>query len=345
MQLIKPSEDYCDVRAVEMSLLVCLPRGFWRFRKAAEILEDGIHQAAIAPVQAGLGKEEWLHWGLSILKEGPLSEVPIKRRVYQLIRSETETCLSCVVAEAWNWRKARLESEGPSCDNDPFCQAIGDNWNDGECCFFPDDAGDDEFEATTLSAVFHSCGSPALKTEDLDPRLLALAKEYWLYFAPEREIPDWDLDHQFDEIVNRFCIAVQSNTREIKGNQKKCRYSVLPAVKGCRAHDCIKVMPDEKIKVFVRQGDPVVVPVDRPSYWTILNRFLKSLEKGDDHSDGHYPVDFTIKDYNRTDGEFRTFVDRFINRQPAIKKVRRKTYEPYARFRIELLKAATSVKG
>lgn len=71
--------------------------------------------------------------------------------------------------------------------------------------------------------------------------------------------------------------------------------------------------------------------------WESFNKFIRSKEAGDDHSQGHYPVDFTTQEANRLRGDAISLFETYIERQPAIKKRGNKQYEPYARLKIELL--------
>jgi len=108
-------------------------------------------------------------------------------------------------------------------------------------------------------------------------------------------------------------------------------------VKGREANPAISVEPGEFVSVFMNDGHEWRYPIVGAKSWQLLDRFLYSLKQGEDHSEGNYPVDFTTADYNACKSYMQTFVDNLVERQSAAHKAGNKKYEPYARFRVELL--------
>ena len=98
-------------------------------------------------------------------------------------------------------------------------------------------------------------------------------------------------------------------------------------------HDQILVVSGESLRIA---GD--VYKFTGTKQWAIANRFLLSLKNEEDNSPGHYPVAFTSADWNFSRLDFRSFLEKYIERQPALRYLRHHRYEPQARFKVELLK-------
>lgn len=95
-------------------------------------------------------------------------------------------------------------------------------------------------------------------------------------------------------------------------------------------------------KIDIDPGVSVTVNFHKHSFtagksWEIFNRFFRSIKAGDDHSDKHYPVQFTTSDYNQLKDDALALFDKYCERQPAIERKGNKQFEPYARFKLELL--------
>ena len=97
-------------------------------------------------------------------------------------------------------------------------------------------------------------------------------------------------------------------------------------------HHQIQVDPGESLRIA---GD--VYRFTGAKQWAIATRFLTSLQKSEDHTPGHYPVAFTSADWNFSRLDFRSFLEKYIERQPALRSLRHHRYEPQARFKVELL--------
>lgn len=97
-------------------------------------------------------------------------------------------------------------------------------------------------------------------------------------------------------------------------------------------HHQIQVDPGESLRIA---GD--LYRFTGVKQWAIATRFLASLQNGEDNTPGHYPVAFTSADWNFSRLDFRSFLEKYIERQPALRYLRHHRYEPQARFKVELL--------
>lgn len=102
--------------------------------------------------------------------------------------------------------------------------------------------------------------------------------------------------------------------------------------KGYEVHRSIFIEPGEYIKI---NGHKFSFTAGKS--WEIYTRFFRSIKAGEDNTEKHFPVPLTTNDVNQLKDDAYALFDKYIERQPAAKKVRNKQYEPFARFKIELL--------
>lgn len=119
----------------------------------------------------------------------------------------------------------------------------------------------------------------------------------------------------------------------------KCKGTPTTSAKGVcefsgdEVHSKIDITPGKSIKVkktlysFTAAGE-----------WKTINKFLRSIKSGDDHYTPHYPVPLTTKEVSALKGDAKALFKDYIERQPSATKERHKLFEPYARFKLELLK-------
>ena len=78
--------------------------------------------------------------------------------------------------------------------------------------------------------------------------------------------------------------------------------------------------------------------------WEIVDRFLSSLDNGDNHdkkycnNKRHFPVKFTTADFNICKNNCRSLIIDWVERQLAAIKNRNARFEPRARFKVENLR-------
>ena len=117
---------------------------------------------------------------------------------------------------------------------------------------------------------------------------------------------------------------------KVRGQREKAHSAVV----GFEANKYIQVKDGESIKIFTPEGVETF-NFTRPSYWKVVNRFLISLQKGEDNGAPSYPVPFTCKDNNLCKGDCGAFLRRFTEWEPL--KPGSKHHKPWARFKVELL--------
>lgn len=94
--------------------------------------------------------------------------------------------------------------------------------------------------------------------------------------------------------------------------------------------------------IFIEPGEYIKINSHKFSFtagksWEIYTRFFRSIKAGEDNTEKHFPVPLTTNDVNQLKDDAYALFDKYIERQPAAKKVRNKQYESFARFKIELL--------
>lgn len=118
-----------------------------------------------------------------------------------------------------------------------------------------------------------------------------------------------------------------------KTHSQKSQAKGVCEFSGDEVHPQIDITPGKSIKVkktlysFTAAGE-----------WKTINKFLRSIKSGDDHSSTHYPVPLTTKEVSALKGDAKALFKDYIERQPTATKDKNKKYEPYARFKLELLK-------
>ena len=135
-----------------------------------------------------------------------------------------------------------------------------------------------------------------------------------------------------------FRIQLELYEREQAERDAHKRRSGVSIFTGTAAHPSICVEYGKSITVRTVELREERFPFDGEKQWEIANRFLLSLQRGDDNTPNNYPVEFTSQDYNLCHAYCRAFLDRFIERQPANVRMRNQCFEPRARFRVESLK-------
>lgn len=210
----EPGHEY-DLRNVEMKFLATLPRGLWRFLKAAAIIEEGVHNSALSPFDRDLSKHTWFKWGLWILKEGPLPQIPIKKRNYEEVRQEAQEALDAVGGELkyWYQQYEQLECERP---DDPLFNGLEDifKFDDEFNCFVTTDGDDTSFFDAYFANLYHCCSDREPDFKKIEPDILRLFDENWTTFAPDLGNPFDVLDARFREIVDWFCVKKNQSTQD-----------------------------------------------------------------------------------------------------------------------------------
>lgn len=106
--------------------------------------------------------------------------------------------------------------------------------------------------------------------------------------------------------------------------------------KGTEVHPRINIDPGSSVKVGAK-----LYKFTAAKSWEIFNRFFRAIKDGTlqmPDSEKDYPIPFTSADYNQLKDDARALFLDFCERQPVATKERSKKFEPYARFRMELLK-------
>lgn len=118
-----------------------------------------------------------------------------------------------------------------------------------------------------------------------------------------------------------------------KTHSQKSQAKGVCEFSGNEVHPKISITPGKSIKV-----NKTLYSFTASGEWKVVNKFLRSIKSGDDHSSPHYPVPLTTKEVSALKGDAKALFNAYIERQPAATKNRNKKYEPYARFKLELLK-------
>ena len=172
------------------------------------------------------------------------------------------------------------------------------------------------------------------KIEELSRSLACGKMWYDIDLGKEYRVPD-----QFLEVWNMIAPEnLKESTSGSGGGKSKDklrgqREKAHSAVVAYGASKYIYVEDGTSIKVFTPDGTETF-KFTRASEWEVVNRFLLSLQKGDDNRND-YPVPFTCQDNNKCKGECDAFLRRFTEWEPL--KPGSKHHKPWARFKVELL--------
>jgi len=115
------------------------------------------------------------------------------------------------------------------------------------------------------------------------------------------------------------------------------REVAFSSVTGLVAGYPISVKDAQEVKVYIPNASETFA-FTAAGEWKVINRFLESLAKGEDNRHPNYPVPLTTKEKNACKGRCLALIEKFVERQPAKRKLRNAKYEPFARFRVELLR-------
>lgn len=116
-----------------------------------------------------------------------------------------------------------------------------------------------------------------------------------------------------------------------------------PRKKGMRAKGVCEFSGNEvHPKIYIEPGEFIKIGSRKYNFtgnaqWEIIARFLRSINTGDGHEAGRFPVIFTSQDYNKCKGDCRALVNDFVERQPATRRERNRRYEDRARFCLEMI--------
>lgn len=169
---------------LEMEMLWLAPSSVWRFRRVAQLLVKAIHRATMHPFNEKLAQSSWLGWGLLVLAEGPLADVPVRQRDYSPIKNDIDEDLRGVVSELVEWhrkimrRKSVVVKKGV---NKAFFDELGKTFiesvvGDGDLTFFTDENSPEPgvFDEYPFEAMHEALGSPAPDESKISPKVRSI---------------------------------------------------------------------------------------------------------------------------------------------------------------------------
>lgn len=142
----------------------------------------------------------------------------------------------------------------------------------------------------------------------------------------------WKMFHNLPACATPMAPPPVHSEQKAQSVATKVRGKGVCEFSGDKVHPHIFITPGKSLKVKTK-----LYSFDRASEWEIINRFFRSYVDCDDHSKGNFPTPFTRDDYNKTHGDCRLFIDTYVERQPAARRIGNKRFEPYARLKIELI--------
>lgn len=101
---------------------------------------------------------------------------------------------------------------------------------------------------------------------------------------------------------------------------------------GYDVHKNIFITPDKSVKINTKE-----YRFTGGKAWDIINRFFRSIKDGTSNELGSFPVPFKTSEKVHLKKDAKALFKDYIEQQPRSTKDRNKRYEPFARFRIELL--------
>lgn len=101
---------------------------------------------------------------------------------------------------------------------------------------------------------------------------------------------------------------------------------------GNDVHENIFIVPGKSVKINTKE-----YRFTGGMAWDIINRFFRSIKDGTSNEPGNFPVPFKTSEKVHLTKDAKALFKDYIEQQPKSTKDRNKQYEPFARFRIELL--------
>lgn len=112
----------------------------------------------------------------------------------------------------------------------------------------------------------------------------------------------------------------------------KGKYQGISEFRGKEVHPKIEVFPGSALIVNKCQ-----YRFAGREQWEIVNRFLRSVKRGDNNYPGSFPVPFTTEDYNKCKNDCLALIRDFVERQKVSHPLKNKQFEDFARFKVEEL--------